>query len=93
MGLDVGGFEQKPDFPKMGPSLLIAACVILAIRTAKWAIQDRCRTAGDTELDAEIDQSVYMAGRVLSRLVSRHEAMFPSKRVTWFNPDGEDQPK
>jgi len=35
-GLDIGGYEQRPDWPKMGPSLLIAACLVLAIRTAKW---------------------------------------------------------
>ena len=36
MALDIGGFEQRPDWPKMGPSLLIGTCLILAIRTAKW---------------------------------------------------------
>jgi len=36
MGLDVGGYHDRPDWPKMGPSLLIASCLILAIRTARW---------------------------------------------------------
>ena len=36
MGLDVGGYSDRPDWPKMGPSLLIATCLIVAIRTAKW---------------------------------------------------------
>jgi hypothetical protein len=36
MGLEVGGYKDHPDWPKMGPSLLIATCLILAIRTAKW---------------------------------------------------------
>jgi hypothetical protein len=35
MGLDIGGFHERLDWPKMGPSLLIATCLILAIRTAK----------------------------------------------------------
>jgi hypothetical protein len=39
MGLDIGGYDQKPDWPKLGPSLLIASCLILAIRTAKVANQ------------------------------------------------------
>jgi hypothetical protein len=39
MGLDIGGYDQKPDRPRMGPSLLIASCPILAIRTAKLASQ------------------------------------------------------
>ena len=36
MGLEVGGTKDHPDWPKMGPSLMIATCLILAIRTAKW---------------------------------------------------------
>ena len=35
-GLDVGGYEERPDWPKLGPSLLIATCLMLAIRTARW---------------------------------------------------------
>jgi hypothetical protein len=35
MGLDVGGFHDCPDWPKMGQSFLIATCLILAIRTAR----------------------------------------------------------
>jgi hypothetical protein len=29
-GLDIGGYEQRPDWPKMGPPLLIAACLVMA---------------------------------------------------------------
>jgi hypothetical protein len=36
-GLEVGGYTDRPDWPKVGPSLLISTCLILAIRTAKWA--------------------------------------------------------
>ena len=36
MGLEVGGYNDRPDWPKLGPSLLIASALILAIRTAKW---------------------------------------------------------
>ena len=39
MGLEIGGYEERPDWPKMGPSLLIATCLILAIRTAKRPAQ------------------------------------------------------
>ena len=35
VGLEVGGYTERPDWPKLGPSLLIATCLILAIRTAK----------------------------------------------------------
>ncbi len=36
MGLEIGGTTDQPDWPKLGPSLLIATCLIVAIRTAKW---------------------------------------------------------
>jgi hypothetical protein len=53
MGLDIGGFEQRSDWPKMGPSLLIGTCLILAIRTAKWpaTFNERC---SEMDLDREI---------------------------------------
>jgi hypothetical protein len=35
MGIEVGGFHDTTDLPKMGPSLLIATCLILVVRTAK----------------------------------------------------------
>ena len=35
-GMDIGGYEQCPDWPKMGPSLLIGSFLILAVRTVKW---------------------------------------------------------
>ena len=53
MGLDIGGTETRPDWPRMGPSLLIATCLIVAIRTARWpATLDS--TARDLDLDHEI---------------------------------------
>src|SRR6516225_5970690 len=35
VGLEMGGHTEQPDWPKLGPSLLIAAGMILAIRSAK----------------------------------------------------------
>ena len=53
--LDIGGYEQRPDWPKMGPSLLIAACLVLAIRTAKWPPQSTGGTTSDRDLEAEVE--------------------------------------
>jgi hypothetical protein len=92
-GLDIGGYEQRPDWPKMGPSLLIAASLILAIRTAKWQPRGSGGTASDRELDVEIENAVHLAGRVLSALVSRHETIFPRRKEPWFVPNGEDVAK
>jgi hypothetical protein len=92
-GLDIGGCEQRPDWPKMGPSLLIAACLILAVRTAKWPPRTGSGTESDRELDVEVENAIRLAGRVLSSLVSRHGSIFPSKKAPWFVPNGEDIPQ
>jgi hypothetical protein len=92
MGLDIGGFEDRPDWPKMGPSLLIATCLILAIRTAKRPAISDSHTSSP-ELDAEIDYAAHLAGRVLSRLVSHHEAIFPRRKQPWYQATDEDVPK
>lgn len=92
-GLDVGGYEQRPDWPKMGPSLLIAASLVLAIRTAKWPPRGKGGTTSDRELEVEIENAVQLAGRVLSTLVSHYETIFPRKSAPWFVPNDEDVPK
>jgi hypothetical protein len=60
MGLDVGGFTDRPDWPKLGPSLLIAKCLIVAIRTAKWSANSDKTTSG-TGLEQEIDFAAHVA--------------------------------
>jgi hypothetical protein len=93
VGLNIGGFNDEPDWPKMGPSLLIATCLILAIRTAKWTLRSETSTASDFELEREIEHAAHVAGRVLSHLVSRKPSIFPQTKRPWYVPDGEDQPK
>ena len=92
MGLEVGGYSDRPDWPRMGPSLLIATCLIVAIRTAKWAaITDK--HASDRNLDSEIEFAAQVAGRVLSRLMRANEVIFPQRKEPWYQPDGADSPK
>ena len=74
MGLDIGGCEQRPDWPKLGPSLLIATCLILPIRTAKWPPRSNGGTASDRELDVEVEHAIHLAGRVLSHLVGHDQS-------------------
>ena len=74
MGLDIGGYDQKPDWSKMGLSLLIASCLILAIRTAKWPSRSSGGTARVHELDVEVEHAIHLAGRVLSHLVSSRKS-------------------
>jgi hypothetical protein len=92
MALNVGGYEERPDWPKMGPSVLIATCLILAIRTAKWPPQWSA-TNREPKLDTEIEYAAHLTRKVLSHLAARHESIFPGKKVPWFIPDDEDVPK
>ena len=88
MGLNIGGYEDRPDWPKMGPSLLIATCLILAIRTAKWPSRSSDSTASNVDLEKEIEHAAYLAGRVFARLVAetsqhlseRETALVPTER-------------
>jgi hypothetical protein len=92
VGLKIGGFEDQPDWPKMGPSLLIATCLILAIRTAKWAARSD-NTASNMDLEKEIDHAAHLAGRALAKLIAKNPSIFPNAKKPWYQPDGEDQPQ
>jgi hypothetical protein len=37
VGGQVGGYRREVDSQKLGPALLIASSLVLAIRTAKWS--------------------------------------------------------
>jgi hypothetical protein len=77
--LEVGGYRERPDWPKLGPALLIASCLILGIRTAKRTpVFDQSNS--DPELDREIEYSIHLARRVLSALLLKCESFFPQKR-------------
>ena len=89
MGLEVGGHEKRADWPKMGPSLLIATCLVLAIRTARWPAEWSEEFSEDA-LDKEIKYAAHLAGRVLTALVSKHPSIFPEIKKPWFKPDGEE---
>lgn len=93
MALNIGGHNDEPNWPKMGPSLLIATCLIVAIRTAKWTLRSESSTTSDVDLESEIEHAAHIAGRVLAHLVSRKPSIFPQRKEPWYVPDGEDQPK
>ena len=64
----------------MGPTLLIASSLILAIRTAKWP-RVAVDAASQPEWDAEVERSVAMAHRILAHLLSKAPFLFPHKDV------------
>jgi len=48
----------------MGPSLLVATAVIVAIPTARWPVKDD-RLLSNPALDEEIHYAASLAGRIL----------------------------
>jgi hypothetical protein len=89
--MKVEGYDQRPDYTRMGPSLLIASALILAIRTARWpaALDENLVSA---ELDQEIDYAVLLATRTLSRLLKQKESMFPSRKEARYAPEEDESP-
>ena len=89
MAREIGGYRDYPDWPKLGPSLLIASCLILAIRTAKWAASHDSKFS-NSDLSKEIDYAVSLADSVLSKLLTHKNSLFPQKREFWHQPDDDD---
>ena len=79
MGIEVGGHHERPDLPKLGPSLLIASALILAIRTARWPADHDARLSNN-ELEKEIDYAISLAHSVLSTLLSKNETIIPQRK-------------
>jgi hypothetical protein len=89
--MEIAGYRKEVDLSKLGPTLVIASSLILAIRTAKWP-RIECDTASQPDWDAEIEQSVKMAHRIFSHLLAKSPFLFPQKDVPWYQP-GDDSPK
>jgi hypothetical protein len=91
-GSRVGGFRREVDYQKLGPALLIASSLVLAIRTSRW---DATQSDGvaNIEWGNEVEHSVRIAKIVLSHLTSRHPDLFQSKDVAWYVATDEEMPK
>ena len=90
--MEIGGYNDVPDWPKMGPSLLVATCLIVAIRTARWSATIDTKNS-NSELDKEITFAASVAQRVLSALASSHPSIFPSRKQPWYRATSEDSPE
>jgi hypothetical protein len=88
--METAGYRTEMDLSQVGPTLLIAASLILAIRTAKWpraAIE-----ADQPAWEAEVERSVRIAHGILCHLLSKSPFLFPQKYVPW-NGHGEPAPR
>ena len=97
VGLEIGGYNDRPDWPKLGPPLLIAACLILAIRTAKWAARHDEKLSNH-ELNREIDYSIHLADSVCpgfsperTHFPTRTRALVSGETMRTFRNDGQSK--
>jgi hypothetical protein len=94
--MKVVGNERRPDWPKLGPSIIIATALIVAIRTARWVAKsstDAQFSDVDVELDKEVSFAARISIRVMHELLRRHESLFPQRVVPIYEAgSAEDCP-
>jgi hypothetical protein len=91
--MKVVGNERRPDWPKLGPSIIIATALIVAIRTAKWVAKssaDSQFSDVDVELDKEVSFAASISLRVMHELLRRHESLFPQRVVPVYEAGSEE---
>jgi hypothetical protein len=91
-GPQVGGYRRDVDYQKLGPALLIASSLVLAIRTARWSPTTSDGLA-HVEWEKEVEHSVRVAKIVLSHLTSRCPELFQTKEVPWYVATDENVPR
>lgn len=88
----VGGVRKEVDSQKLGPALLIASSLVLAIRTARWpATSDEA--LANVDWQKEVEHSGHIAKTMLSHLISRYPSLFLLKDVPWYVPTDDDVPE
>ena len=70
--------NRSIDLASLGPCLVIGACVILAIRTARRDARMDAHTA-DVDLKREIEYALDLANRVMMYATGRHASLFRHK--------------
>ena len=88
----IGGYRREVDYQKLGPSLLIASSLVLAIRTARWPPTHSDGLA-HTDWNKELEHSVRIARMMLSHLTSRSPEMFSMRDVPWYTATDSEVPK
>lgn len=91
-GTRVGGYRREVDNQKLGPALLIASSLVLAIRTAQWT-PTHSDGLSHTEWESEVEHSVRLAKIVLSHLTARWPELFQAKDVPWYVPTDDEVPR
>jgi hypothetical protein len=77
--MEIGRYQTVTDWPKMGPSLLIATCLIVAIRTARWSATHDAMTT-NIDLNKQTEHAARVAHRVLSTLIAKYPSILPQAK-------------
>ena len=88
----VGGYRREVDFQKLGPALIIASSLMLAIRTARWPPTHSDGLA-NMEWEREVGHSVRIEKIVLSHVTARCPEMFQMKDVPWYVATDDEVPR
>ena len=91
--VNLGGYDKEVDKSRLGGAVLIGACVVLAVRTARWPVTVANRDKPNNELWQEVGYAVRLALEVMGELTGRHPDLFATKDVPWWLPDDEESPK
>jgi hypothetical protein len=75
----IGGYRQEVDIQKLGPALLIASSLVLAIRTAKWS-----PTHSDGLATVDWDKEVEHSARVAK--IAQHCSSIYHAKPSWDLP-------
>lgn len=91
-GPEIRGYRREVDHQKLGPALLIASSLVLAIRTARWP-PTHSDGLSYVEWEKEVEHSVRMAKIVLAHLTSRCPELFQTKDVPWYQATDDEVPR
>jgi hypothetical protein len=89
---DIGGYRREVDYQKLGPALLIASSLVLAVRRAKWTATHSDGLSA-VDWDKEVEHSARIAKLVMSHVTARYPELFQAKDVPWFVGTDEEVPK
>lgn len=87
--MPIGGYRREVDLTQLGPALLVASSLILAIRTARWKRIESGPAAAE-EWNREVEQSVLIAHRIFAHLISKSPFLFAHRNVPLEEPDPAD---
>jgi hypothetical protein len=88
----IGGVRKEVDFQKLGPALLIASSLVLAVRTARWSAT-HSEGLADVDWQKEVEHSARVAKAMLTHLTSRFPNLFFSRDVPWYQAADDDVPR